>query len=126
MNDIRSSFINWYRVSGLLWNSIIVVVTISMRRRISEKAALAIQSTTPTTPITRGGRPRTSVKVNRKMALTKLIEQMAILNVFVLLSIQGRMTLAVIKAAASRMMKATAWVTPDFCANAINMPFTRT
>jgi hypothetical protein len=93
-------------------------------RRTSENAALRMKNTTPTTPVTNPGWLKTSVKIRRKIAFTKLTEQMAILKEFVLLSIHGRMTLAPIKKIASMSRSAIAWTVPAFCPKAMNMPFT--
>lgn len=77
-------------------------------RRTKEKAALIMKKMTPMIPVTRPGWLKTSVKTKRKMVLTKLTAQMAMLKVLVLLSIHGRITLAPIKAAASMRRSATA------------------
>jgi hypothetical protein len=125
MNEARSSLIGWYRVSGFFLIKAYIVASKTRMRRTSEKAALRMKKITPTTPVTKPGWLKTSVKIRRKMAFTKLTAQIEMLKVFVLLSIHGRMTLAPIKKAASISKSATAWTVPAFCPKAMNMPLTR-
>merc|ERR1719262_1323408 len=114
MKEARSSLIGWYRLSGFFRTKAEIVAINTRIRRTRENAALTMKKTTPTTPVTKPGWLKTSVKIRRKMAFKKLMAQIAMLKLLVLLSIQGLITLAPIRIIASISNKAMAWAVPEF------------
>src|SRR4051812_17189435 len=101
MNEDLLSAIATYLVSGFLRKKARPEATRMMIRRTRANTALKMKNKTETTPIRRPGPLNTSVMMKRKRALMKFIAQMEMDIAFVCLSIQGLMTEAATRAAAS-------------------------
>lgn len=90
MNELRSSRIGWYLVSGSLEKNAYAQETITRISRIKANTAFTMNQTTPRTPFARPGRPKTLEKKIIRSMLKAFMEAMLIAKPFVCLFMYGR------------------------------------